>query len=52
MNKKKTAFEILQEMGDRYEAAISLEEVSKIVRLHPEWLEQEPRLKELVKLSA
>lgn len=50
--KPKTAFEIMQSLCDRYEAMLALEKVSEIIYLHPEWLEQEPRLKELIKLSA
>ena len=49
---QKTVSQVLQDLGDRYEELQRLKKVDAIVQAHPEWAEQEPRLKQLLRSVA
>lgn len=47
-SKPMNSFQALSNAADRWAELIKLREMAKIIDEHPEWLEQEPRLKDLI----
>ena len=47
-----TVAEILQTMGDSYSELKRLEAIEALVKAHPEWVKQEPKLLPLIKSAA
>lgn len=44
-----TVGEVLQNLGDRYEARMNrLKRIKAIIEQHPDWLQEEPELAELL----
>lgn len=53
MAKAQSSYDILNDMADELEADFKrLQKIEEIVKASPEWLEQKPELKALVKLAA
>ena len=52
MGKRQQTADILAEMGQRYDEFQRLKAIAEIVKKNPEWVQQEPQLKELLKPAA